>query len=132
MKQRAGLDLAEFALLEGPADEWLTAAAGVPLYLTMWGRDALTSSWQMAIMDNGAQLSGALARCARLQGSVVDPDRDEEPGRIINQAKLDALSRLGNNAFRRYYADFASPFMFVVALGYHYVRTGDRDTLRRH
>jgi N-terminal domain of (some) glycogen debranching enzymes len=71
--ERAASDLSAFALLEGPADEWLTPAAGVPLYLTMWGRDALTTSWQMAIMDNGAQLSAALARCARLQGSVVDP-----------------------------------------------------------
>jgi glycogen debranching enzyme len=83
-------------------------------------------------MDGGLMLRSVVARCARLQGTIVDPQRDEEPGRIINQAKLDALSRLGDQQFRRYYADVASPFMFIIALGYGYVRTGDRELVERH
>ncbi|MEX2282830.1 MAG: glycogen debranching N-terminal domain-containing protein [Gemmatimonadota bacterium] len=132
MTERAGADLAALAMLEGPADEWLTPAAGVPLYQTMWGRDACTTAWQAGIMDGGLMLRDVVARCARLQGTVVDADRDEEPGRIINQAKLDALSRLGDQTFRRYYADVASPFMFIIALGYYYARSGDRSTVERH
>ena len=129
--QRAALDLASLAMLEGDSDEWLTPSAGVPLYQTLWGRDALTVAWQSGIMDGGLMLQDVITRCIRLQGAVLDPDRDEQPGRIINQAKLDALSRIGAQTFRRYYGDVASPFMFVIALGYHYVRTGDRAALER-
>lgn len=129
---RAADDLVNLAQLEGEPDEWLTPAAGVPLYQALWGRDALTTAWQAGIMDNGLMLQDVLTRCMRLQGTVHDPDRDEQPGRIINQAKLDALSRLGAQTFRRYYADVASPFMFIVALGYHFARTADRDALERH
>ncbi|MGH7444580.1 MAG: amylo-alpha-1,6-glucosidase, partial [Longimicrobiales bacterium] len=115
--------------LEGPEDEWLTPGAGVPLYQTLWGRDALTASWQGGLIDGGAMLGDVLTRLARLQGAVVDPERDEEPGRIINQAKTDPLSRLGRSGFDRNYADVASPFMFIIGLGYHYVLTGDKRHL---
>ena len=129
---RATTDLSAFAMLEGPQEEWLTSSAGAPLYLTMWGRDALTVGWQAGIFDGGEMLASALARTDRLQGTRVDAERDEEPGRIINQAKLDPLSRLGISPFGRFYADVASPFMFIVGLGYHFFLTGDKQKLRRH
>jgi glycogen debranching enzyme len=129
---RATADVGSFAMLEGPEDEWLTPAAGAPLYMAMWGRDALTTSWQSGIFDGGAMLADTLERVARLQGTRIDPERDEEPGRMINQAKLDPDSRLGRSPFGRFYADVASPFMFIIGLGYHYMLTGDRETLGRH
>lgn len=129
---RASIDLGSFALLEGPAGEWLTPGAGVPLYQTLWGRDALTTSWQAGLLDGGAMLSDVLTRLARLQGRVSDANRDEEPGRIINQAKTDPLSRLGRSGFDRNYADVASPFMFIIGLGYRYALTGDRAQVAAH
>ena len=53
-------DLGSLALLEGPDDEWLAPAACVPLYQTLWGRDALTSAWQAAILDRGEMLDDVL------------------------------------------------------------------------
>lgn len=129
---RATLDLGSFALLEGPAGEWLTPGAGVPLYQALWGRDALTASWQAGLLDGGAMLGEVLTRLAGLQGRVVDASRDEAPGRIINQAKTDPLSRLGRSGFDRNYADVASPFMFIIGLGYRYALTGDHDQVARH
>ena len=129
---RAADDLGSFALLDGAEDEWLTPGAGVPLYLMMWGRDALTASWQAGLLDRGTMLGDVLTCLTRLQGTRVDPARDEEPGRIINQAKRDPASRVGVSPFDRYYADVASPFMFIIGLGYYYTLTGDLDRVRRH
>lgn len=125
-------DLGSLALLEGPEDEWLTPAAGVPLYQTLWGRDALTSTWQAAILDRAEMLGNVLTRLDRLQGTRIDPSRDEEPGRIINQAKTDPLSRLEKTPFARYYADIASPFDYLIGLGYQYSLTGSKEQLATH
>lgn len=129
---RASIDIGAAALLEGPEDEWLTPGAGIPLYQALWARDALTTAWQAGLLDRGAMLADVLACMDRLQGAVVDPDRDEEPGRILNQAKRDLDSRLGRSGLFRYYADVASPFMFIIGLGYHFVLTGDREHLAAH
>jgi glycogen debranching enzyme len=125
-------DLGSLALLEGPEDEWLVPGAGVPLYQTLWGRDALTATWQAAILDRGEMLGDVLTRLTRTQGTRVDPSHDEQPGRIINQAKVDPLSRLGITPFARYYADYASPLVFVIGLGYHYALTGSKERLSRN
>lgn len=132
LTNRAARDLGSMALLEGAPDEWLTPAAGVPIYQALWARDALTATWQAGVLDRGAMLEHVIARLSRVQGTRVDPERDEEPGRILNQAKRDPAARLGRSGFDRYYADVASPFVFIIGLGYHYLLTGDRDHVRRH
>jgi glycogen debranching enzyme len=127
--ERAFDDLGALALLEGPDDEWLALGAGVPLYLSLWGRDALTAAWQASVFDRGELLSGALNRMTRLQGRVFDEKRDEEPGRILNQGKMDPFARSTNFPHARSYADFASPFDFIIGLGYRWGLTGDLDAL---
>ncbi len=130
--ERAADDLGSLALLEGPEEEWLTPAAGIPLYQSYWARDALTAAWQAGILDGGAMLRDTLVKLTRLQGTEVDDTRDEQPGRILNQGKTDLLSRTGRTGFDRYYADVASPFMYIIGLGYHYALTGDRAHVARH
>jgi glycogen debranching enzyme len=132
MVRQAMDDLASFALLEGKPDGWLAPAAGMPLYPALFGRDSLTSTWQAAVLDRGELLSATLARLSALQGTAVAPDRDEEPGRIIHSLRQGPLARLGLNPFARYYADFASPFMFVISLAQLYAWTGDERLIRRH
>ena len=130
--ERALDDLASLALLEGPETEWLTLGAGVPLYQALWGRDALTAAWQASVFDGAELLGDTLTRLTRLQGRVHDPERDEEPGRILNQGKMDPLSRLTDRPFARSYADFASPFDFVIGLGYRWALVGGRDVVEPH
>jgi glycogen debranching enzyme len=125
-------DLGALALLDGAADEWLAPAAGVPLYPALFGRDAVTTSWQAASLDRGALLDATLTRLGRLQGAVSDPTRDEQPGRIVQQVRRGPLSRAARNPFDRYYGDVASPLLFVLSLGHLYAWTGDREALRRH
>ena len=51
----------------------------------------------------------AHTRRGRLRGTRHDPNRDEQPGRIIQQARRIPIARLGIDPFDRYYGDFASP-----------------------
>src|SRR5207248_5028067 len=117
---------------EGAPDEWLALQAGVPLYPALFGRDALTAGWQAAWVDRGQTLDASLTRLGRLQSDRVDDWRDEEPGRIPYQVRRGPLALLNLNPYAAYYADYASPFMFVIALGHLYAWTGDKAIVRRH
>jgi glycogen debranching enzyme len=125
-------DFASFPLLEGAPDEWLALQAGLPLYPALFGRDTLTAGWQAAWVDRGASLESSLMRLARLQSDHVDEWRDEEPGRIPYQVRRGPLALLDINPYAAYFADYASPLMFVISLGQLYAWTGDTAIVRRH
>ncbi|MGQ0537357.1 MAG: glycogen debranching N-terminal domain-containing protein, partial [Gemmatimonadaceae bacterium] len=123
-------DLASLPLMHGERDEWLAMQAGIPLYPALFGRDALTAAWQAAMLDRGTALHSALTRLDRLQGTTDDPEREEEPGRMIQQVRLGPRAR--HTPFRRYYGDFASPFMYLIALAHLYAWQGDKRQLQAH
>jgi glycogen debranching enzyme len=125
-------DFASFPLLQGSSDEWLALQAGMPLYPALFGRDTLTAGWQAAFLDRGAALDASLTRLGRLQSTRVDNWQDEEPGRIPYQVRQGPLARLKVNPYAAYYADFASPLMFVVSLAHLYSWTGERACIERH
>jgi glycogen debranching enzyme len=125
-------DFASFPLLEGPPDEWLTLQAGMPLYPALFGRDTLTAGWQAAYLDRGESLDASLTRLGRMQSDRVYDWRDEEPGRIPYQVRRGPLALLDLNPYSAYYADFASPLMFVISLAHLYSWTGDKSSIQRH
>lgn len=131
LTRRSSHEVGSFALLEGTPEQWLAPGAGYPVYPALFGRDALTASWQLAMLDRGALLGATLSRLAALQGARTDDFRDEQPGRVVQQARHGPLARLGSNPFARYYGDYASPFVFLIGTGQHYLWTGDRDAARR-
>lgn len=131
MADAAMADLGSLALLDGPEDEWLAPAAGIPYYPAFFARDALTAGWQATVLDRGELLRGAHAKACRLIGRADDPWRDERPGRIVQQVRRGPLARLGETPFDRYYGDYASPLMLVISLGQLYAWTGDRRALAR-
>jgi glycogen debranching enzyme len=130
--RRASADLSSFPSLEGQPDEWLALQAGVPLYPAFFGRDALTAGWQGALLDRGAMLDAALTRLGRLQSERDFAWRDEEPGRIPYQVRAGPLARLEVNPYSAYYADFASPLMYVISLANLYAWTGERSDIEKH
>lgn len=132
LTRRAAQEVGSFALLEGSREQWLAPGAGYPVYPALFGRDALTATWQLAMLDRCALLGATLNRLAALQGTEVEDRRDEEPGRIVQQARHGPLARLGKNPFDRYYGDYASPFVFLIGVGQHYLWTGDRTAARQH
>jgi glycogen debranching enzyme len=125
-------DVGSFPMLDGEPDEWLALQAGVPAYPAFFGRDAVTAGWQAAALDCGEALDAALTRLGRLQSARFDDWHDEQPGRIPYQVRTGPLALLNLNPYSAYYADFASPLMFVIALANLYAWTGDRRVLERH
>jgi len=125
-------DIASFPLLDGEPDEWLAMQAGMPMYPAFFGRDAVTAGWQAGMLDGGAVLNAALTKLGRMQSSRVDDWRDEQPGRIPYQMRSGPLALLNLNPYSAYYADYASPLMYVISLANLYAWTGDRSLLRRH
>ncbi|HEX8946219.1 MAG TPA: glycogen debranching N-terminal domain-containing protein [Gemmatimonadaceae bacterium] len=125
-------DLASYPLFRGERDEWLAPQAGMPLYPALFGRDAFTTGWQATFVDNGAMLDASLTRLGRLQSTRVDDWHDEEPGRIPYQMRSGPLARLGVNPYSAYYADYASPLMFIIGLAHLYAWTGDRAVVAKH
>ena len=125
-------DFASFPLLDGERDEWLTLQAGMPLYPALFGRDTLTAGWQAAYLDRGDSLDASLTRLGRMQSDRVHDWRDEEPGRIPYQVRRGPLALLDVNPYAAYYADYASPLMFVISLAHLYCWTGAKASIQRH
>jgi glycogen debranching enzyme len=103
--------------------------AGLPIYQQIFGRDTLTVSWQ-ALLAGPTMLRDSLRLNAAHLGQRIDDWRDEEPGKLLHQARHGPLSLLGIDPFTAYYGDWATPPDFLVFLGQYLAWTGDRDTLR--
>jgi glycogen debranching enzyme len=125
-------DLTSFPLLDGQPDEWLALQAGVPLYPAFFGRDAVTAGWQAALIDRGAALDAALTKLGRLQSDRFDDWRDAQPGRIPYQVRRGPLVILNLNPYSAYYADFASPLMYVISLANLWAWSGERQCIKQH
>jgi glycogen debranching enzyme len=125
-------DIASFAALDGTRDEWLSPQAGVPAYPAFFGRDAVTAGWQAALLDRGRSLDASLTKLGRRQADHDDEWRDAEPGRLPYQMRSGPLARLGVNPYSAYYADYASPLMFVISLANLFAWSGDMAAIRRH
>ena len=102
-----------------------TVAAGLPMYLALFGRDTLTVAWEAALL--GPELMrGTLPVLADLQGTTDDDWRDEQPGRMLHESHDGPLQQLRYDPKSRYYgAHTTSAFYpFVVAQLWHW--TGDK------
>ncbi len=110
---------------QGPA----TPIAGIPLYQQFFGRDSLTIAWQ-ALLAMPLMLRDALTANAAWQGTQIDDWRDEEPGKMIHQARRGPLSVLEINPYTRYYGDYATPPDFLIMLGQYLAWTNDLQTVR--
>jgi glycogen debranching enzyme len=126
--ETATRDLASlpYGLAEGPA----MPSAGLPLYLQFFGRDSLTIGWQ-ALMATPRLLQDSLAANAAWRGRRIDDWLDEEPGKMIHQARGGPLSVLGIDPFIRYYGDWATPPDFLIMLGQYLAWTGDLPSLHK-
>ncbi|MEV4490162.1 glycogen debranching N-terminal domain-containing protein [Micromonospora coxensis] len=120
-------DLATLPLGEPPGPA--APIAGLPIYQQIFGRDTLTVSWQ-ALLAGPTMLRDSLYLNAAHVGQRIDDWRDEEPGKLLHQARHGPLSRLGVDPFTGYYGDWATPPDFLVFLGQYLAWTGDLDTVR--
>ncbi len=120
-------DLAALALGEPPGPA--APIAGLPLYQQIFGRDMLTVSWQ-ALLATATPMRDSLRLTAAWVGRRIDDWHDEEPGKMLHQARRGPLAALGRDPLTAYYGDWATVPDFLVFLGQYYAWTGDLDTVR--
>ncbi len=125
--QAAVTDLADLPLGEPPGPA--APIAGLPVYQHVFGRDTLTASWQ-ALLAGPTMLRDSLYLNAAHVGERIDDWHDEEPGKLLHEARSSPLSRIGLDPFACYYGDWATPLDFLVYLGQYLMWTGDRETVR--
>ena len=131
--ERAADDLLALRLWEVepiPGDGWVLSA-GVPSFTGFFGRDAITASWQCALLGP-EPLLGALEIAASTQGHRSDVRTEEEPGRMVHEMRRGPLSMLGIDHHRAYYGSQTTGSMFLLGLSELWHWTGDDNVLRRH
>lgn len=109
-------------------------AAGVPWYVTLFGRDALISALEtLAFLPGRAQDTVRLL--AAFQGTREDHWRDEEPGKIMHELRVGEMAHLGEIPQTPYYGSVDATPLFLILLARHAQWTGELDLfqeLERH
>ncbi|HEU4807668.1 MAG TPA: glycogen debranching N-terminal domain-containing protein, partial [Homoserinimonas sp.] len=126
--QTAVRDLSNLPLGESPGPAAPTA--GLPVYQQIFGRDTLTTGWQ-ALLAGPTMLHDALLLNAAHIGRHIDDWHDEEPGKMVHQARHGPLSKLEIDPYTGYYGDWSTSPDFLIFLGQYLVWTNDLDTVRR-
>ncbi|HLZ38126.1 MAG TPA: glycogen debranching N-terminal domain-containing protein [Mycobacteriales bacterium] len=112
---RSIADLGSLRLFDPERPGRAVVAAGAPWFMTLFGRDSLLTAYMSLIADPTLAV-GVLETLAGLQGTVVDPATEEEPGRILHEVRPGAGRSLGAGATVYYGTVDATP-LFVVLLG---------------
>ncbi|OON82673.1 amylo-alpha-1,6-glucosidase [Streptomyces tsukubensis] len=99
-------------------------AAGVPWFLTLFGRDSLLASL-FALPYRTGPAAATLRALAATQGTVYDPARGEQPGRIVHEIRHGELAHFRQVPYGRYYGSVDATPLFLVTLGAHTDITGD-------
>jgi glycogen debranching enzyme len=94
-------------------------AAGIPWYVAPFGRDAVLTSYQI-LMVNSEPARQTLRLLGELQGSQVDPWRDEEPGKILHEIRQGELANAAYVPHTPYYGTVdATPLYLMLAAAYY-------------
>ena len=111
--EQARSDLAALRMYDYDQSErkWLPVA-GVPMYPSLFGRDALTVGWQSAMVTT-EMMQGILPLLARLQGTEVNDWRDEEPGEMLHQIDGGPLAELNFTPLKQYYGSTTTAAFYL-------------------
>jgi glycogen debranching enzyme len=126
---QAKVDLADLRLPDLDRNEraWVMAA-GLPIYIALFGRDTLTAGWQAALAST-AMMRGALSELPKWQGKVENDWRDEQPGRMLHEAHTGPLAILNYNPRSRYYGAATTSGFYPVVLSELWHWTGDKRAI---
>jgi glycogen debranching enzyme len=119
-------DLAALRMTDDPRLQGQLPAAGMPWFMTVFGRDTLITCLQTLLF--GPELANtALRVLAELQATEDDPDIDAEPGKIVHEV------RQGKGAeawFPRYYGTVDATPLYLILLSEVWRWTDDAAFVR--
>jgi glycogen debranching enzyme len=104
-------------------------AAGLPWFMTMFGRDSIFTSLQ--VLPYTQELAATTLRELGLrQGTRIDDFRDEDPGRILHEMRYGEMTAFEERPHSPYYGCADATALYVVLLDEYERWTGDLDLVR--
>lgn len=105
-------------------------AAGLPWFMTVFGRDSILTSFQ-ALPFAPELAQSTLRTLAGRQGRRVDDFRDEEPGKIIHEQRFGEMTAFLERPHSPYYGAADVTPLFLILLDEYERWTGDAELVRR-
>ncbi|MBX5490565.1 MAG: amylo-alpha-1,6-glucosidase [Chloroflexi bacterium] len=113
-----------------PEEEWVPAA-GVPWFVTLFGRDSLIVSYQ-CMGYYTALARGTLRRLAQYQATERDDWRDAQPGKIPHELRHGELAHFHLIPHTPYYGTWDATPLYLIVLHETWRWTGDRGLLETY
>jgi len=111
-------------------DIWIPAA-GIPWFLTVFGRDSLVVSLQTMPVNSRLAL-GCLQKLAELQATEYDDWRDAEPGKILHELRQGELAHFNRIPHTPYYGTADATPLYLITLHEAWRWTGDDGLLSKY
>ncbi len=113
------------------ASNLLIPAAGVPWFVTVFGRDSLLVSLQnLMVYPDFAR--GALAILGKLQATEVDDYRDAQPGKILHEIRFGELAERKLIPHTPYYGTADATALYLITLCQAWKWSGDDQLFLTH
>jgi len=104
-------------------------AAGLPWFMTMFGRDSIFTSLQ-ALPFTSELAATTLRAFGDWQGVGLDDFRDEDPGRILHEMRYGEMTAFEERPHSPYYGTVDATPLYVILLDEYERWTGDRALVR--
>ena len=127
--QRSIVDLAALRFSPVLAAGDSLPAAGLPWFMTMFGRDSIFTSLQ-ALPFTPELAATTLRVLGAWQGSRVDDFRDEDPGRILHEMRYGEMTAFEERPHSPYYGSADATPLYVVLMDEYERWTGDSKLVR--
>jgi glycogen debranching enzyme len=127
--RRSLVDLAALRFSPISAGRHSLPAAGLPWFMTLFGRDSIFTSLQALPFTPGLAAT-TLRELALRQGTRVDDFRDEDPGRILHEMRYGEMTAFEERPHSPYYGSADATPLFVVLLDEYERWTGDAKLVR--
>jgi glycogen debranching enzyme len=127
--RRSLVDLAALRFSPLTAGTRSLPAAGLPWFMTMFGRDSIITSLQ-ALPFAPDLAATTLRELGLRQGTRIDDFRDEDPGRILHEMRYGELTAFEERPHSPYYGSADATPLFVVLLDEYERWTGDTKLVR--
>jgi glycogen debranching enzyme len=106
-------------------------AAGIPWYVTLFGRDSLVVAMESITAFPEFAL-GALDRLAKVQATNDNAEQDKEPGKIPHELRFGEIASLGLLPFAPYYGTHDATSLYLIVLSYAYQWSADEDLVNKY
>jgi glycogen debranching enzyme len=127
--RRSLIDLAALRFSPRIAGGKSLPAAGLPWFMTMFGRDSIFTSLQ-ALPFQSELAATTLRVLGDWQGTRIDDFRDEDPGRILHEMRYGEMAAFEERPHTPYYGSVDATPLYVILLDEYERWTGDRALVR--